>query len=203
MSTKGNIFVVSAASGTGKTSLLNKLTAENPNVHLAISHTTRTMREGEINGKHYYFVNTDTFEQMIGEGAFIEHARVHNQYYGTSTQEIERLRQSNFDVILEIDVQGAEQIRRLLPESIGIFILPPSWEALEQRLNNRGTESDDSIALRLKNSRYEIEQASLFDYLVVNDDLQQAVDNINHIIAASRFRQTNNSDALISLLQSR
>ena len=203
MTTKGNIFVVSAASGTGKTSLLNKLTAENSNVHLAISHTTRTPRNGEIDGKHYYFVNTDTFEEMIGEGAFIEHARVHDQYYGTSMKEIERLRQSNFDVILEIDVQGAEQIRRLLPESIGIFILPPSWGVLEQRLNNRGTESADSIALRLKNSRYEIEQASLFDYLVVNDDLQQAVDNINHIIAASRFRQTNNADALISLLQSR
>ncbi|MBR7059697.1 MAG: guanylate kinase [Neisseriaceae bacterium] len=203
MSTKGNIFVVSAASGTGKTSLLNKLTAQNPNVRLAISHTTRTKREDEVDGKHYYFVDTNTFEQMIGDGAFVEHARVHNQYYGTSTQEIERLRQSDFDVILEIDVQGAEQIRKLLPESIGIFILPPSWEVLEQRLNQRGTENPDSIALRLKNSRYEIEQASLFDYLVVNDDLQQAVDNVNHIILASRFRQTNNADALISLLQSR
>ncbi|MDO5687204.1 MAG: guanylate kinase [Neisseria sp.] len=201
MSKQGNIFVISAASGTGKTSLTAELLKINPNVRVAVSHTTRAPRAGEINRQHYYFVDDATFEKMIGEGAFLEHAKVHNHYYGTSIMAVDSLRKAGHDVILEIDVQGATQIRYLLPEAVSIFILPPSLEVLRERLSARGTESAETLALRLSNARAEFEQASLFDYLVVNDVLTEAVLNLNHIIAAAHFLQTNNSEALTRLLQ--
>lgn len=201
MTAKGNVFVVSAASGTGKTSLTAALAAVNDCVQVAVSHTTRSPREGEINGVHYHFVDTATFEQMIGEGAFIEHARVHNHYYGTSAAEVEKIRNQGIDVILEIDVQGAEQVRRQMPDAVSVFILPPTMDALRQRLLARGTEDEAQLALRLQNARQEFEQASLFDYLVVNDDLPTATQDLMHIVHATRLRQSNNNAALISLMQ--
>lgn len=201
MTAKGNVFVVSAASGTGKTSLTAALAAVNDCVQVAVSHTTRKPREGEINGVHYHFVDTATFEQMIGDGAFIEHARVHNHYYGTSATEVEKIRNQGIDVILEIDVQGAEQVRRQMPDAVSVFILPPSMDALRQRLLARGTEDEAQLALRLQNARGEFEQASLFDYLVVNDDLPTATQDLMHIVYATRLRQSNNNAALISLMQ--
>ena len=201
MTAKGNVFVVSAASGTGKTSLTAALAAVNDCVQVAVSHTTRKPREGEINGVHYHFVDTATFEQMIGDGAFIEHARVHNHYYGTSAVEVEKIRNQGIDVILEIDVQGAEQVRRQMPDAVSVFILPPTMDALRQRLLARGTEDEAQLALRLQNARGEFEQASLFDYLVVNDDLPTATQDLMHIVYATRLRQSNNNAALISLMQ--
>ncbi|MBR5675268.1 MAG: guanylate kinase [Neisseriaceae bacterium] len=201
MTAKGNIFVVSAASGTGKTSLTGALAAINANVQVAISHTTRKPRDGEINGMHYHFVDTATFEQMIGDGAFIEHAHVHGNYYGTSVHEVEKIRNQGTDVILEIDVQGAEQVRRQMPDAVSVFILPPSMDALRQRLISRGTEDAAQLNLRLQNARQEFEQASLFDYLVVNDDLPTATQDLMHIVYATRLRQSNNNAALISLMQ--
>ena len=201
MTAKGNVFVVSAASGTGKTSLTAALAAVNDNVQVAVSHTTRKPREGEINGVHYHFVDTATFEQMIGDGAFIEHAFVHGNYYGTSALEVEKIRNQGTDVILEIDVQGAEQVRRQMPDAVSVFILPPSMDALRQRLLARGTEDEAQLALRLQNARGEFEQASLFDYLVVNDDLPTATQDLMHIVYATRLRQSNNNAALISLMQ--
>lgn len=197
----GNLFVISAASGTGKTSLTAALLKINPNLRVAVSHTTRAPRAGEINREHYYFVNDATFENMIGEGAFLEHAKVHNHYYGTSAMAVNGLRAAGHDVILEIDVQGATQIRYLLPEAVCIFILPPSLEELKKRLSSRGTETEESLAIRLGNAREEFEQASLFDYLVVNDVLEEAAQNLQHIIAATHFSQTNNSEALTRLLK--
>ena len=201
MTAKGNVFVVSAASGTGKTSLTAALAAVNDNVQVAVSHTTRKPREGEINGVHYHFVDTATFEQMIGDGAFIEHAFVHGNYYGTSALEVEKIRNQGTDVILEIDVQGAEQVRRQMPDAVSVFILPPTMDALRQRLLARGTEDEAQLALRLQNARGEFEQASLFDYLVVNDDLPTATQDLMHIVYATRLRQSNNNAALISLMQ--
>lgn len=201
MTAKGNVFVVSAASGTGKTSLTAALAAVNDNVQVAVSHTTRKPREGEINGVHYHFVDTATFEQMIGDGAFIEHAFVHGNYYGTSANEVEKIRNQGTDVILEIDVQGAEQVRRQMPDAVSVFILPPTMDALRQRLLARGTEDEAQLALRLQNARQEFEQASLFDYLVVNDDLPTATQDLMHIVYATRLRQSNNNAALISLMQ--
>lgn len=201
MTAKGNVFVVSAASGTGKTSLTAALAAVNDNVQVAVSHTTRKPREGEINGVHYHFVDTATFEQMIGDGAFIEHAFVHGNYYGTSALEVEKIRNQGTDVILEIDVQGAEQVRRQMPDAVSVFILPPTMDALRQRLLARGTEDEAQLALRLQNARQEFEQASLFDYLVVNDDLPTATQDLMHIVYATRLRQSNNNAALISLMQ--
>ena len=201
MTAKGNIFVVSAASGTGKTSLTGALAAINANVQVAISHTTRKPRDGEINGMHYHFVDTATFEQMIGDGAFIEHAHVHGNYYGTSVHEVEKIRNQGTDVILEIDVQGAEQVRRQMPDAVSVFILPPSMDALRQRLISRGTEDAAQLNLRLQNARQEFEQASLVDYLVVNDDLPTATQDLMHIVYATRLRQSNNNAALISLMQ--
>ena len=201
MTAKGNVFVVSAASGTGKTSLTAALAAVNDNVQVAVSHTTRKPREGEINGVHYHFVDTATFEQMIGDGAFIEHAFVHGNYYGTSANEVEKIRNQGTDVILEIDVQGAEQVRRQMPDAVSVFILPPSMDALRQRLISRGTEDAAQLNLRLQNARQEFEQASLFDYLVVNDDLPTATQDLMHIVYATRLRQSNNNVALISLMQ--
>ncbi|MBQ1836990.1 MAG: guanylate kinase, partial [Neisseriaceae bacterium] len=162
---------------------------------------TRKPREGEINGVHYHFVDTATFEQMIGDGAFIEHAFVHGNYYGTSVAEVEKIRNQGSDVVLEIDVQGAEQVRRQMPDAVSVFILPPTMDALRQRLLARGTEDEAQLALRLQNARQEFEQASLFDYLVVNDDLPTATQDLMHIVYATRLRQSNNNAALISLMQ--
>ena len=171
---QGNIFVISAASGTGKTTLIARLLQHHSDIRVSVSHTTRAPRRGEENGKHYHFVSVPEFERMIEEGQFVEYAKVYGNYYGTSTQSLESLTRQGVDVILEIDTQGAEQIRRQLPQAYSIFIAPPSLATLEQRLNQRAADAPQVIAARLAEARNEIEQARLFDYLVVNDDLTAA-----------------------------
>ena len=199
---QGNIFVISAASGTGKTTLIARLLQHHSDIRVSVSHTTRAPRRGEENGKHYHFVSVPEFERMIEEGQFVEYAKVYGNYYGTSTQSLESLTRQGVDVILEIDTQGAEQIRRLLPQAYSIFIAPPSLATLEQRLRQRAADAPQVIAVRLAEARNEIEQAHLFDYLVVNDDLTAAEAALLHIIKSQRYRLENQTPFLNELLGS-
>ncbi|MDU4300194.1 MAG: guanylate kinase [Eikenella corrodens] len=199
---QGNIFVISAASGTGKTTLIARLLQHHSDIRVSVSHTTRAPRRGEENGKHYHFVSVPEFERMIEEGQFVEYAEVYGNYYGTSTQSLESLTRQGVDVILEIDTQGAEQIRRLLPQAYSIFIAPPSLATLEQRLRQRAADAPQVIAVRLAEARNEIEQARLFDYLVVNDDLTAAEAALLHIIKSQRYRLENQTPFLNELLGS-
>ncbi len=199
--TPGNVFIISAASGTGKTTLVSRLIQNHDDIRVSISHTTRAPRNGEIHGQHYYFVETGKFEQLIGEGAFLEHARVFDNYYGTSVEGVNLLREQGYDVILEIDIQGAEQVRRSLPDAYGIFILPPSFQTLSQRLNNRATDTPEVIAKRLDKARHEIEQAFLFDYVIVNDDLVEAEMDLLHIIKAYRLKLYKQQKFIENLLE--
>ncbi|MDO5058507.1 MAG: guanylate kinase [Neisseria sp.] len=200
-SATGNIFIISAASGTGKTTLVSRLLANNPELRVSVSHTTRQPREGEENGKHYHFVSREQFEQMVGENAFLEHADVFGNYYGTSFAGIESLQAQGFDVILEIDVQGAEQVRKVLPSAVSIFILPPSFEILAARLRGRGTDSAEVIETRLNKARTEISEALHFDYAVVNDDLAQAEQDLLHIIKSGRLKKEQQHSFIEKLLE--
>ena len=185
----GNIFIISAASGTGKTTLVSRLTHHYDTIRVAVSHTTRPPREGEQHGKQYYFVSPEKFMQLVGDGVFLEHAQVFGNYYGTSMLEVRELIDKGVDVILEIDVQGATQIRQALPNAISIFILPPSLAVLEERLRKRKTDSEDVIVRRLNEARHEIQQAIEFDYIVVNNDLVETENHLLSIIRSQRFRQ--------------
>lgn len=196
----GNVFIVSAASGTGKTTLVSRLLASNGNLRVSVSHTTRQPRISENDGEHYYFVDVVDFEKLIAQGEFLEHAQVFGNYYGTSLQEVKRLQQQGFDVILEIDVQGAQQVRRILPDAVSIFILPPSLSVLSERLHRRNTDSEEVIQSRLKQARSEIEQALLFDYIVINDSLAAAEAELSAIIRAQRLTQAWRQDFIENLL---
>ncbi|QMT41490.1 guanylate kinase [Neisseria shayeganii] len=196
----GNIFIISAASGTGKTTLVSRLLQKHPDIRASVSHTTRLPREGEENGRHYHFVSIPEFEAMIGDAGFLEYARVYDNYYGTSMRQLEELTRQGVDVILEIDVQGAAQVRQALPQAASIFIAPPSFAVLESRLRGRGTDAPEVIAKRLAEARNEIEQAPLFDYLVVNDDLDNAEAALLNIIRAKRFLSSAQEKTLNSLL---
>lgn len=184
----GHIFIVTAASGTGKTTLVSRLSSREQDIRVSISHTTRAPREGEQNGVHYHFVSKNEFEEMIAANAFIEHAQVYGNYYGTSLAAVESLKKAGFNVILEIDVQGAAQIRQLLPDATSIFILPPSMVELNERLINRGTDSQEVIQYRLGKAREEIEQCYLFDYVIVNQELDQAELDLLAIIRSAGLR---------------
>lgn len=188
--TTGNIFIISAASGTGKTTLVSRLCAKPDNkIRVSISHTTRPPREGEQDGVHYHFVSKEKFMELVGQGEFLEHAEVFGNYYGTSMKGVQDLCSSGFDVILEIDIQGAEQVRRLLPDAVGIFILPPSLTELSQRLCGRQTDSEEVVARRLLEAEQEIQQAFAFDFVVENKDLDTAEADLLHIFKAHRFSQ--------------
>lgn len=184
----GHIFIVTAASGTGKTTLVSRLSSREEDIRVSISHTTRAPREGEQNGVHYHFVSKIEFEEMIAANAFIEHAQVYGNYYGTSLAAVKSLKKAGFNVILEIDVQGAAQIRQLLPDATSIFILPPSMAELNERLINRGTDSQEVIQYRLGKAREEIEQCYLFDYVIVNQELDQAELDLLAIIRSAGLR---------------
>ncbi|MDO4877992.1 MAG: guanylate kinase [Neisseria sp.] len=196
----GNVFIVSAASGTGKTTLVSRLLASHNDLRVSVSHTTRPPRVGESDGQHYYFVDVVDFEKLIGQGEFLEYAKVFGNYYGTSLQAIKRQQQQGFDVILEIDVQGAEQVRRRLPDAVSIFILPPSFAVLSERLHRRNTDSEEVIQNRLKQARGEIEQALLFDYIVINDSLAAAQAELDAIIRTQRLTQAWRQDFIEGLL---
>lgn len=205
MNTKkcGNVFIVSAASGTGKTTLVSRLLECCPDVRVSISHTTRQPRVGEVDGQHYYFVSKEAFVALAGQGAFLEHAEVFGHYYGTDAANVQALCAKGFDVILEIDVQGAEQVRRALPDAIGIFILPPSLAVLKQRLCQRQTDSEEVINRRLAEAELEIQHAFSFDYVVVNDDLNVALQALQMIISASRYRIAQQAGVIEQVLSKR
>lgn len=198
---KGNIFVISAASGTGKTTLVSRLVQQHPNVRVSVSHTTRPPRAGEVNGQHYHFVSEEEFVRLAGEGAFLEHAQVFGNYYGTSYESVQSMCEQGYDVILEIDVQGAQQVRQALPEALSIFILPPSLAVLEQRLRQRQTDSEEVIARRLSEAVDEIQQALTFDYVVSNRSLQQAEEELWCIFQAARLLKRNHVTSIEKVLQ--
>lgn len=183
----GNLFVIAAPSGAGKTSLVQALVTRDPRLQLSISHTTRAPRPGEVDGEHYHFTDAAHFAGLIAHQRLLEHAQVHGNFYGTARDQIEAAFASGRDVILEIDWQGARQIRQRFPTCVGIFILPPSRAALHERLNKRGQDSSEVIARRLANARGEIEHATEFDYLIVNDQFDDALADLAAIVRAVRL----------------
>lgn len=187
---KGNLFILSAPSGAGKSSLYKALLAEDSQVRISISHTTRAPRKGEEHGREYYFVDIDDFLDMIADNAFFEHAQVFDNFYGTSKKAIFDMLDQGLDVILEIDWQGARQIRELYPEAIGIFILPPSIEILEERLKGRGTDTAEVIERRMKKAVNEISHYDEYDFIIINDDFTVALDEMSAIFKALRSRKT-------------
>lgn len=202
----GTLFVVSAASGTGKTSLVRALLENTDHVSVSVSHTTRKPRPGELDGVHYHFVSVDDFMTRVGEGGFLEHAEVFGNFYGTARSTVENALKADRDVILEIDWQGAQQVRRQFPDAQTIFIVPPSREALRERLQNRGQDSDDVINHRLAGALEDISHFVEFDYLVINDDFDTALGDLLAVVRACRHRQplqaVRHMDRLQSLLSS-
>ena len=188
MTCTGRLYVVAAPSGAGKTSLVNALVKAVSGVQLSISHTTRAIRPGEENGVHYFFTTQPEFEALIAEGAFLEHATVFTHYYGTSRTFVEQTLAAGRDVILEIDWQGHEQIKQLFPSSIGIFILPPSMEALRERLTSRKQDSAEVIAARLADAKEAVSHLPSFEYVVMNDDFNTALAELSAILTTERLR---------------
>ncbi|MDX1589561.1 MAG: guanylate kinase [Oleiphilaceae bacterium] len=184
----GTLYVLSAPSGAGKTSLVAAILEQDPQLCVSISHTTRAMRPGEEDGVNYHFVPVDTFQRMIGEGRFLEHARVFDNFYGTSGDWVDQQLAEGRDVILEIDWQGAQQVRRLRPDCVSIFIAPPSLTALRERLGNRGQDAPEVIERRLREAADECGHYPEYDYLVINDDFDQARQQLLAIVTSERLR---------------
>lgn len=185
---KGTLYVISAPSGAGKTSLVAALLERDSLLGVSVSHTTRPRRPGEVDGVNYHFVDRSVFEAMINQGQFLEHASVFDNYYGTSQTWVEQTLAAGRDVVLEIDWQGAVQVRRLMTDCVSIFIAPPSPEALRARLTGRGTDAPDIVERRLREAREECQHAQEFDYLVVNDRFDQALAQLHAIVTAQRLR---------------
>ncbi len=183
----GHLYIVAAPSGTGKTTLVRLLLENDPGIRLSISYTTRAPRAGEADGREYHFVGVPDFLAKIGTGDFLEWAEVHGNYYGTSKTWIEAEMAAGRDVLLEIDWQGAQQVRKIFPAAIGVFILPPSLAELERRLSGRGTDSAETIARRMAAARDEMRHMAEFDYVIINDDLQQALGDLLSVARASRL----------------
>ncbi len=183
----GNLYVVAAPSGAGKTTLVRMLLDSGTAVHLSISFTTRAPRPGEQNGREYHFVDAESFRGMIDRHEFLEWAEVHGNFYGTSKKWIADQLAGGKDVLLEIDWQGAQQVRQLFPEAIGIFILPPSMDELTRRLTGRGTDSAEVISRRLAAAQAEMRHVGEFDYVIINDRLEQALDELRAVVCASRL----------------
>jgi len=197
---KGTLYIISAPSGAGKTTLVKELIANTEHIVVSVSHTTRAMRPGEINGMDYHFVDKNEFSSMVDSGAFLEHAQVFDNYYGTSQQHVEQQLQQGLDVILEIDWQGARQVRKLVEDSQSVFILPPSAEALKQRLQNRAQDDEKIIARRMQDAVNEMSHYAEFDFIVVNDDFKIALQDLDSIFKANRLRQLQQERKLKNLL---
>lgn len=191
MSSRGTLFTVSAPSGAGKTSLVEALVNSTDNVRVSVSHTTRPQRPGEREGVNYHFTDQATFLAMVEQSAFLEHAEVFGNYYGTAQQWVEDTLNQGVDVILEIDWQGADQIRRLLPDTVGIFILPPSREALEQRLTHRGQDDAQVIAKRMQKAINEMSHYVEADYIIVNEVFEEALADFKAVMRAQRLTLDN------------
>lgn len=199
----GNLYVIAAPSGTGKTTLVHALVQSLTDIIVSISHTTRAKRPAEVDGVNYHFINHETFQEMVEHGDFLEHAVIFNHFYGTSRSAVEQTLARGIDVILEIDWQGAQQIQSLFPESISIFILPPSFKVLSERLHSRNQDNKAIIQARLEDVAETVSHVHEFDYIVVNDDFETALNDLKTIIQAGRLteaRQAMKYDYLISEL---
>ncbi|PTD95895.1 guanylate kinase [Pseudothauera lacus] len=187
----GTLFIVTAPSGAGKTTLVRALLARDAQVQLSISYTTRDPRPGEQDGREYHFVDVDTFRTLRDRGEFLEWAEVHGNYYATSRVWLKEQIAAGRDTLLEIDWQGAQQVRKAFPDAVGVFILPPSFEELEVRLRGRGTDSDAVISRRLLGARGEMRHVGEFDYVIINNDLQPAIEDMVAVVRAARLRYAN------------
>jgi guanylate kinase len=197
------LLILSSPSGAGKTTLKTRiLTESHPELKFSVSHTTRKPRANEVDGREYHFVDTAAFQQMAARGEFAEWAEVHGNLYGTSLREIELARASHRGVVFDIDHQGARQIKAMLPDAVAVFILPPSMAELERRLRSRASDDEPTVQRRLSNARSEIDHYAFFDYLVINDDLEQAHKKLDAIVLAERARRTRNARIAERLLQS-
>ena len=185
----GTLYIVSAPSGAGKTSLVKALIDLEPQIRVSVSHTTRAMRPGEVDGENYHFVSREAFVKMIEHGDFLERAEVFGNLYGTSQSYLQQTLDEGHDLILEIDWQGAEQVRKLMPQARSIFILPPSQQALRERLNNRGQDSEEIIDGRMREAVSEMSHYVDYDYLIINDDFALALEDLKAIFHASRLQQ--------------
>ena len=196
----GDLFVVVAPSGAGKTSLVNRLLEAERGIRLSVSHTTRAPREGEVDGREYHFVARAAFEAMIAAGDFLEHANVYGNYYGTSRRWIEDQLAGEHDVLLEIDWQGARQVRKLFPRMVGIFILPPSLAELRRRLTDRGKDSPEVIERRMASAREEISHVLEFEYIIVNEQFDVALADLQAVVRAARLSRERRAARLARLI---
>ncbi len=196
----GKLYIISAPSGAGKTSLVKRLTIELDDLVVSVSHTTRRQRPGEIHGRDYFFVSEEAFQTMLDRQDFLEYARVFDNYYGTARQTVTENLHAGKDVILEIDWQGAQQIRKMLPACLSIFILPPSIQILEQRLRNRGQDSEQTISRRMRDAVAEMKHYDEYDYLLVNDVFDQALMQLKSIVVSERLRKNRQKPVLTALL---
>lgn len=195
------LLIVSAPSGAGKTSLIQRLLQTQPDTHLAISYTTRSPREGEVHGRDYHFVPDAQFQSMIAAEAFAEYAEVHRHFYGTPKDELETYTRAKHDVIAEVDWQGAQNIRKLYPAAVSLFIMPPSLAALHTRLIARGKDSAEVIARRVAQAGTEIAHAIDFDFVLVNDDFEQSFQALQHIYAAAHYLRKSNAAGQLSKVE--
>ncbi|MGN8259036.1 guanylate kinase [Pseudomonas sp. SMSB3] len=202
--TSGTLYIVSAPSGAGKTSLVTALIEADPRVSVSVSHTTRAMRPGEQHGVNYHFVSHDAFEELIAQGDFLEHAEVFGNFYGTSRSALQHVLDQGNDLILEIDWQGAQQVRALMPEALSVFILPPSQQALRARLDGRGQDSEEIIAGRMREAVTEMVHYDEYDYVIINDDFALALEELKSVFVANRLllkkQQQRHSQLLEELL---
>ncbi|HET6852772.1 MAG TPA: guanylate kinase [Pyrinomonadaceae bacterium] len=185
---RGTLFVVSSPSGGGKGTIIRHVLEVVENLSYSVSYTTRAPRPGEINGREYFFVSRNNFDEMVAAGEFLEWACVHGNFYGTAKRQIADQTAAGLDIILEVDVQGAASVRQLLMDSVSVFILPPSREVLRQRLIARGTDTPEQLAVRLRNAPEELKQYSAFDYVIINDEIEKAVGQLASIVHAERAR---------------
>ncbi|MEQ6917816.1 guanylate kinase [Halomonas aquatica] len=197
---QGTLFIVSAPSGAGKTSLVRELIESLDGIQVSVSHTTRARRDGEVDGVNYHFVDVPAFEAMVEQGDFFEYARVFDNYYGTSRSAVQAMLVAGQDVILEIDWQGARQVRAQLPEAVSVFILPPSREELERRLSGRGTDEHAVIARRMRDAVDEMTHHDEYDYLVINDDFTTALRELQSLVISRRLTLERVSEHHASLL---
>jgi guanylate kinase len=198
---KGILFIISSPSGGGKGTLIREVLRTVPNIGYSVSFTTRARREGEEDGTHYNFVSHAEFENLIEQGEFLEYALVHGNYYGTSKTQVEKEVSAGRDIILEIDVQGADLVREKTSETVEVFILPPSFEVLQARLIARQTDSPETVELRLKNSLGEVQQYEKFDYVIINDEVIKAVTDLQSVIYAERCRRARQAEAVEKILE--
>jgi guanylate kinase len=199
---KGNLIIISSPSGGGKGTLIREILRSTPDIGYSVSYTTRAMRPGEVHKQDYYFISPEEFHQHAEQGELLEFAEVHGNFYGTHRGVVEKMISEGKDVVLEIDVQGAELVMQKMPEAVSIFILPPNFDVLRDRLTARATETPEDLALRLRNSVDEIRQFEMFEYVVINDDIAAATERLRSAILGERQKRTRQMEAIECILNS-